>query len=79
MKKKNINLDKLFSLSLLRIVLIILAWFVVVILHNAIFGLFGWEEPLFFIIAVIIIPIYFFFSVFYSLAKWIKLGKYKEK
>lgn len=75
---KKINLDKLFSLNLKRIGLIVLAWFVAVILHNAIYGLFGWEEPVFFIIAVIIIPIYFFFSVLYSLAKWIKLGGYKR-
>ena len=75
---KKINLDKLFSLDLKRIGLIVLAWFVAIILHNGIYGLFGWEEPVFFIIAVVIVPVYFFFSVLYSLAKWIKLGGYKK-
>ncbi len=78
MKKKRINFDKIFSLNLKRIGLIMLIWIVAVFLHNTIYGLFGWEEPVFFVIAVFIIPIYFFFSVFYSLAKWIKAGSWKK-
>jgi hypothetical protein len=77
--KKMPCLDKIFNLNLKKIGLIILGWIIAVLFHNGISALFGWEEPIFFIIAVIIIPIYFFFSVLYSLAKWIKEGKWKEK
>ncbi len=72
------NWDKFFSLNLKRLGLIVLAWFVSVVLHNFISSIFGFEEPVFFILAVIVIPIYFFVSVFYTLGKWIKSGGMKE-
>ena len=71
--------NKYFLLNGKKIFLILIAFFVVVILHNLIYGLFqsyfdstGGDEPFFFIIAVIIIPIYFLICFIYTLIKMIK-------
>ncbi|MEN7981834.1 MAG: hypothetical protein ABFQ65_00100 [Nanoarchaeota archaeon] len=66
MRRKN-KLDKYLLLNWKRILVLIALWFVVVILHNFIGAIFGFEEALFFIIAVIIIPIYFIIAGSYSL------------
>jgi len=78
MKRKN-NWNKYFLLSWKKILLIALSWIVAVILHNLVYGLFktyfdshGGDEPFFFIIAVIVIPLYFFVCLIYSLIFWIK-------
>ena len=61
----NLNLaDKLFLLTWKKLLLIPGAWFLCVLLHNAIYGLFqsffepGGDEPFFFLLAVVVIPIY---------------------
>lgn len=83
MKKKKVvknKFDKYLLLNWKKFLLIIIAWFVAVILHNFVYGLgiyFGGEnfwgpagdEPLFFIIAIIIIPTYFIVSIIYTLIK----------
>jgi hypothetical protein len=73
MKKKR-NLDKYLLLSWKRILIIIAAWFISVILHNIIYMLityfnpaFEGDEAFFFIIAVIVIPVYFVISVVYTI------------
>lgn len=72
MKKKR-NLDKYFLLSWKRILIIIAAWFISVILHNMVYILitffnpsFEGDEAFFFIIAVIVIPVYLIISVVYT-------------
>jgi len=76
--KKQNRFDKYFLLSWRKGLLIIGAWIVAVILHNVIYGVmkyfnpaFTGDEALFFIIATIIIPIYFITSLIYSLVKFI--------
>lgn len=76
-KKQNL-FDKYFLLSWKKILLIIVAWFVAVILHNVIYGVikyfnpaFTGDEAFFFIIAIIVIPLYFIISLIYSLIKGI--------
>jgi len=71
MKKKN-KLGKYFLLNWKRFGLIILSWFVAVILHNLVSALLGIEEAVFFIIAVIIIPLYLIISILYSIFNIIK-------
>ena len=65
-----------------------MSWFVAVMLHNLIYGLFksyfdatGGDEPVFFIIAIILIPIYVLIAIVYSLVKLInrRLKMVKKK
>lgn len=64
--------DNALKLSWKRFGITILSWILCVILHNAIYALFGFEEALFFIIAVIIIPIYIIVSLIYTIIKKIR-------
>jgi len=71
-KNKN-KLDKYFLLTWKKTWMIIAGWFLAVILHNAFYALFNFEEAFFFIIAVIVIPIYVIIVLIYSLVR--KLSK----
>jgi hypothetical protein len=70
------NIENIFLLRAKNILIIILAWFASIVLHNAIYGIFGIEEAVFFIVAVIVIPIYFAVSFIYS---FIKILRGKDK
>jgi hypothetical protein len=70
--------DFIFRLNLVRIVLIVLVWFLFVFLHNLIYSLFEFEEYFFPTLAVIVVPLYFFISVIYTLKKWAEKGGVKE-
>jgi hypothetical protein len=72
-KNKKNRIDFIFRLNLFRVGLILLGWFVCVFLHNIFYMLFEFGEWVFFILAIII-PIYFFISVFYSFMKWVEKG-----
>jgi len=48
---------------------IVVSGFVFILLHNFISGMIGKEEPVFFILVVFVIPIYFLINVVYSLIK----------
>ena len=86
-QKKSVNkFEKYFLLSGKRILIVMIAWFIIVILHNLVYGLFqkyfdarGGDEPFFFILAIIVIPIYFIIAVVYSLVWKIKNKKYPKK
>ena len=82
MKKR----DKYFLLSWRKAWIIIVSWFVAVMLHNLFYGLFksyfdatGGDEPVFFIIAIIIIPIYVLVCIVYSLVRLIQRKAKKSK
>lgn len=73
------KLDKYLLLSWKRVLIIACAWMLSVLLHNLIYGLFydyfrrtGGDEPVFFILAVIVIPIYFIISLVYTLIKLVR-------
>jgi len=79
MKKKNIKTDKWLLLHWKKVLMIILAWIVAVILHNLFYALseisgknLAIGEVFFFILATIIIPIYFIVCFIYTLIKMIK-------
>jgi hypothetical protein len=57
----------LFLLSWKKLVIVLVAGFISIILHNVFSALFGLEEAIFFIIAVLVIPIYFIISVVYTI------------
>lgn len=73
--KRFSKFDRYFLLSWRRAWLIIIGWFLSVILHNAIYALFNFEEAFFFILAVIVIPIYVLIVLIYSLVKFIMKKK----
>lgn len=72
------NWDKFLSLDIKKSLIIFLAFFLGIIIHNGIYALFNFEEPVFLILSVIVIPLYFFFSLFYTLGKWMRKGGLKE-
>jgi len=78
-RKKNFNWDKWLFLSWKKLLWVIFSWFVAVVLHNVIYGIiqyfnpaFDGDEAFFFIIATIIIPLYFIVSLIYTLIQKIK-------
>jgi len=80
------KIEKYLLLNLKKVFLIIEAFILAVLLHNLIYALFydyftrtGGDEPVFFIIAVIIIPLYFLaavgYTTFYHIRKKVKNKK----
>jgi len=66
------NIEKYFLLNLKKVAIIIIAWILAVIAHNAFYAIFNIEDALFFIIAVFIIPIYAIIAIIYTIIKKIK-------
>jgi len=66
------KVEKLFKLSWKKLLLIIVAWFVAVILHNLLSAVLGTEEAFFFIIAIFVLPIYLIVAAIYSLISYFK-------
>ena len=74
MKKRKNKFDKFFLLSWKKIFFGLIIWIAAVVLHNLIYGFFidvlkieiG-DEPFFFIIATIVIPIYFLIAIVYTI------------
>ncbi len=52
--------------------LILGVWILSFLLHNLLSSLLGYEEKFFFIIAVLVIPIYFVIALTYSIIKYLK-------
>ena len=78
MKKKNKQLDKWFLSTWRKAWIIVVGWFLAVILHNLFYALseisgknLAIGEVFFFILATIIIPIYFIICFIYTLIKMI--------
>lgn len=70
MKIKNV-----FLLTWEKFLFILLAWVVAVLLHNFVYGLFkgyfnkhGGDEPLFFFIAMVVIPFYLLISIIFTIS-----------
>ena len=66
------NFDRLFIMTWKRFGLMVTIFILSVMLHNVISTLFGFEEALFFIIAIFVIPMYFIVSLIYTSIK--KIG-----
>ncbi len=67
--KKKTKWNKYLSINWEIIWILLISEILSIILHNAIYALFGFEEAVFFIIATIIIPLYLLTSIVYSLIK----------
>ena len=61
------HLDAFFLLNWRKSISIVGLWILAVVLHNAVYGLAGFEEPFFFLIAVLVIPAYLIASIVYTL------------
>lgn len=78
-------MDKFFRLNWKRVLIIIVAWLAAVILHNAVYALFfnyfnrtGGDEPVFFMLAVFVIPLYFVVSLVYTAIRIVQ-NRYREQ
>jgi len=75
MKKKRMTCSEFFTLSWKKTAIALMIWIGSVFFHNMIYAFFRGifkielDEPVFFCIAVIIIPGYFLISIVYSLIK----------
>jgi len=76
---KEMKLDRYLLLSWKRVLIIACVWVLSVLLHNLIYGLFyehfsrtGGDEPVFFILAVIVIPLYFIISLLYTVIRLVR-------
>ncbi|MFH0867698.1 MAG: hypothetical protein V1831_00115 [Candidatus Woesearchaeota archaeon] len=72
---KKINWKKVFTLSWKNLWIIVVLGFLSIVLHNAFYAVFGFEEAVFFSIAIFIIPIYLIISIIYTLYVKISGGK----
>lgn len=84
---KRIDYDRYLLLNWKKLVGIIAAWAAAVFLHNAVYGLFldyfrrtGSDEPFFFILAMVVIPLYFLVSLLYTIVrKYLTSLPFKKK
>jgi len=71
-------LDNLFRLTLKRLFLIVAAWVLCVVLHNVVYALFQdffgphGDEPVFFLLAIVVIPLYFVLSLAYTVVQLLR-------
>ena len=61
------NIYNILKLNLRKLALIAVIWIICIILHNVISGLLKFDEPVFFVLAVILIPLYVIISSIYTL------------
>jgi hypothetical protein len=71
-KKEKNKFEKYFTLTWKRFFVIISVWIVCVLLHNLFYAIFGFEEAVFFIISVFIIPVYFFAAFVYTIVRKVR-------
>ena len=69
---KKIKFKDVFLLSWRKAWIVVVTGFVSILLHNFISGLFKVEEAFFFIIVVIVLPIYLLIAGIYSIIVYIK-------
>ena len=73
------SLEKYLLLGMKKLGIIIFAFVVAVLLHNFISAGIGAEEPVFFFIAVLVIPLYFLIAVLYTIFHHVRKAVKKRK
>ena len=78
-KKATKEIDKWLLLTWKKAWIIVVGWFLAIVLHNLVYAIFknyfdshGGDEPVFFILAAIVMPLYFIVCFIYTLIKKIK-------
>jgi len=66
------NLEKYLFLNIRKTGIIILAFVIALAFHNLIYALSGLEEPVFFLLATLVIPFYFLISIIYTIFHHVK-------
>lgn len=74
-KRSSLRMGKYLKLTWRKLWIVVILGFVSILLHNLIAALYNIEEPIFFTIVVLLIPIYLIISTGYSLFKFIKNRK----
>ncbi len=64
--KKN-KADKWFLLSWKKVWLIVVISFLSILIHNAFYAIFGFEDFVFFFIVILLMPLYFIATIVYSI------------
>ena len=62
-----IDLKKIFLLSWRNLWIVVVLGFVSILLHNFWYGIFGFEDVVFFSIVIFIIPLYLIISIIYTI------------
>ena len=57
----------IFQLTWRKLWIVIVGGFLAILLHNLFFAIFGFEDAVFFIIVIFILPIYMIIAIIYSL------------
>lgn len=71
-------LDKFLRLTWVRSLIIVAAWVSCVVLHNAVYAMFyhyfapGGDEAFFFLLAIVVIPVYAVASVVYTIVSLVR-------
>ncbi|MDO8623293.1 MAG: hypothetical protein Q7R52_03525 [archaeon] len=58
-----------FMLTWKKFVITLIIWLVAVLLHNFVSGMFQYEEAIFFVIAIVLIPAYLVIAALYTVIK----------
>jgi hypothetical protein len=66
------TLNQLLYLNWKKLLLILSLYISFVVLHNTIYALTDKDEPIFFMLAIFVIPFYFIFAVVYSIFSFFK-------
>jgi len=69
----------IFLLSWKKLWIAVVTGFISILLHNAIYGIFGVEEAFFFIIVVFVIPIWFIISIIFTSVSYLRNKKGGKK
>ena len=64
--------DKFFLLSWKKVFVLIILGFLFIILHNLFYAVFNFEEAVFFVLVIFVVPFYFLCCVVYTIFKKIK-------
>ncbi len=64
---KKIDWKKVFLLSWKNLWIVVVLGFASILLHNAFYAIFGFEEAVFFSIVIFMIPLYLIISIIYTL------------
>jgi hypothetical protein len=68
------KLDKYFLLTWRKLWVMVVSGFVAILIHNFWYAIFKFEEAVFFIYVVIVLPIYFLICILYTFFKKVKDG-----
>ena len=71
------KLDKYLLLSWRKLWILVVGGFISIMLHNLIYAIFNFEEPVFFLLVVVVLPLYLLLAGIYSLVNFSKKKKKK--